>query len=187
MRGTGVSSATITSRRVALTSAEEFAAFWEREFPRLVGALGLHCGDRLVAEELAQEALARVWRDWAAVRDKVSPGAWAQRIGFNLANSYYRRRQAERRATARLGARPDRVDDADVGDQVAVRNALAEMPAAPRAVLVLRFYLVFSVAETAEALAMPQGTVMTHTSRGIERLRQVFGHSLTIDEGASRP
>jgi RNA polymerase sigma-70 factor (ECF subfamily) len=37
----------------------EFAAFCAEEHPRLVGALSLYCGDRAVAEELAQDALSR--------------------------------------------------------------------------------------------------------------------------------
>jgi DNA-directed RNA polymerase specialized sigma24 family protein len=35
----------------------EFAAFCIKEHPRLVGALSLYCGDRVLAEELAQDAL----------------------------------------------------------------------------------------------------------------------------------
>src|SRR5688500_17429750 len=56
---------------------EVFAEFCRREHQRLVGALGLYCGDFDLAEELAQEALARVWRDWATVQRKDSPAAWA--------------------------------------------------------------------------------------------------------------
>jgi DNA-directed RNA polymerase specialized sigma24 family protein len=33
--------------------------FYRREYPRVVGALSLYCGDRFVAEELAHEALVR--------------------------------------------------------------------------------------------------------------------------------
>ena len=43
--------------------------FCQRVRPRLVGTLGLLCGDRDVGEELAQETLARVWLRWGRVRD----------------------------------------------------------------------------------------------------------------------
>ena len=47
---------------------EEFAAFCRAEQSRLIAALGLYCGDFDVAEEIAQETLARMWRDWDKVR-----------------------------------------------------------------------------------------------------------------------
>ena len=43
--------------------------FCQRVRPRLVGTLGLLCGDRDVGEELAQETLARVWLRWGRVRE----------------------------------------------------------------------------------------------------------------------
>ena len=39
---------------------EDLAAMCEREHPRLVGMLGLYCGDRDAAEDLAQDALVRL-------------------------------------------------------------------------------------------------------------------------------
>lgn len=46
---------------------QDFEALCRREYPRLVGALGLYTGNRAVAEELAQESLARAWRRWPKV------------------------------------------------------------------------------------------------------------------------
>jgi DNA-directed RNA polymerase specialized sigma24 family protein len=80
----------------------EFAAFCVEEHPRLVGALSLYCGDRAVAEELAQDALSRACRDWNKIRHLGSPGAWTHRVAINLANSYFRRAAAETRAKRRL-------------------------------------------------------------------------------------
>ena len=83
----------------------ELIAFCEREYPRLVGSLGLYCGDRHVAEDIAHEALVRVARDWGRVRSMRSPQAWTHRVAINLANSHYRRRQAEPRANERSSPR----------------------------------------------------------------------------------
>lgn len=68
---------------------------------RLVGALTLATGRRAVAEELAQEALVRVWQRWGRVSQLDVPEAWAVRVGLNLAGSWHRRRQAEWRASRR--------------------------------------------------------------------------------------
>lgn len=82
------------------------AAFCRREYPRLVGALSLYCGDADVAEELAQEALIRAADRWPHVGQMDAPGAWVYRVGMNLCGSWFRRKRAERRANARVGAEP---------------------------------------------------------------------------------
>jgi DNA-directed RNA polymerase specialized sigma24 family protein len=93
-------------------SNEGFSAFCAEVHPRLVGALSLYCGERTVAEELAQEALALAFRDWSKVQQTDDGAGWVFRVGFNLCNSHFRRRAAERRANARVRtAMVDRSDN----------------------------------------------------------------------------
>jgi DNA-directed RNA polymerase specialized sigma24 family protein len=49
-------------------------------------------------------------------------------------------------------------------------------------VLVTRFFLGYSVAETAEVLRMPVGSVKTHAHRGMAAMRGALGESVTQDE-----
>lgn len=94
---------------------EELTAMCEREHPRLVGMLGLYCGDAEVAEDLAQEALIRLCRDWRKVRKLDAPDRWLHRVAINLAHSHYRRKTTERRVLSILGNRPQpRGTDADI-------------------------------------------------------------------------
>lgn len=148
-------------------------AFCAEEFPRLVGALGLYVGDEAVAEELAQEALLRACRRWERVSRLESPGGWTWRVARNLATSHLRRRQAERRARARL-ADADRA--AETGDDVAgaqaVRRAVAGLPERQRRVLVLRYFLDWSVAATATELGVSQDAVRSLTKRAVAALRE---------------
>ena len=146
-------------------------AFCARVRPWLVGSLSLYCGDTDVAEELAQDTLARVWDRWPSVRVMVAPEAWAYRVALNLANSHYRRRAAERRATARQV--PLRVvqDREDTADAVTVRQAVARLPKRQRAALVLRYYADLPVAETADLLGCAPGTVKALTHQAIAGLR----------------
>lgn len=114
------------------------AEFCRREHPRLVGALSLYCGDPGVAEELAQEALIRAADRWAQVGQMAAPGAWVHRVAMNLCGSWFRRKRADRRAIARVGAeRPYPPAGVD-GDAVAVREAVARLPVRHRRVVVLR-------------------------------------------------
>jgi RNA polymerase sigma-70 factor (sigma-E family) len=147
--------------------------FCQAEYPRLVGILHAQCGDRGTAEELAQETLVRVWANWAKVSTMESPRAWAHRVALNLATSWFRSRAAQRRALARLDARPIELPntspDSTAGDDV--RRILVEVPERQRTALVLRYYADLSVGEVAIAMGCQPGTVKSLTSQAIARLR----------------
>lgn len=56
-----------------------------------------------------------------------------------------------------------------------VLQALAQLPARQRAVLVLRCYDDLSVSDTANALGIAEGTVKSQTSHALARLRTLLG------------
>ena len=153
-----------------MEQAGDPVALCTRLRPMLVGALSLYCGDRHVAEELAQEMFARVWDRRADVQEVTSPEAWAYRVAINLANSHYRRRQAERRALARMSPE-DAAQPPDSADAVAVRQAVARLPRRQRSAVVLRYFADLSVAQTAQLMGCADGTVKSLTSQGLQALR----------------
>ena len=161
---------------------DALAQFCRREHPRLVGALTLYCNDRATAEDLAQEALARACLHWSRVQGMDAPGAWVHRVAMNLASSALRRKAAELRAHRRAGAGAEPVTDHDVASAVAVGNALAGLRAKQRRVLVLRYYLGFSVEETAGILGLPANTVKTHTRRALEHMRARLHGAVDVEE-----
>ena len=155
-------------------TSREVAEFCRAEHPRLLSALTLYTGDRDLAAELAQEALARAHRNWAAVSRMDSPGGWAHRVAVNLANSSLRRRRYERAAAARAASRlPSGHLDAapSEGGAAEVRDALAALPRRQREALLLRFLLDLSVEQTAERMGCAAGTVRALTAQGVGRLR----------------
>jgi RNA polymerase sigma-70 factor (ECF subfamily) len=150
----------------------ELVALCRREHPRLVGLLGLLVGDRQLGEDLAQETLIRACRDWEKVRGLDRPGAWLHRVGVNLAMSTHRRRRVEQRSLRRLHGREHGVAyDADTATASMVRRATQQLPIDLRAVVVLRFYADLSVADTAEVLGVPEGTVKSRTRQALGQLR----------------
>lgn len=166
----------------------ELAEFCHAEHRRLVGSLSLYCRDRLVAEELAQEALVRVISNWDTVRLLDSPSAWAHRVAINLANSYLRRRLAERRAVRRWSARAARAQPhQDPATVLAVRTAVAGLPKRERAVIVLRFLVDLSVREVSELLGCPEGTVKSLTARALASLRATGLNELREVTDVRRP
>jgi len=110
-----------------------------------------------------------------------APGAYAHRIAVNLATSTFRRRSVERRLGIRWGV-PETVSDPDSATAVAVRQALQQLRPQQRQVLVLRYFLGYSLNETAEVLQMPLGSVKTHAHRGLALLREELGGPVTTGE-----
>jgi RNA polymerase sigma factor (sigma-70 family) len=151
---------------------------------RLVGALTLATGQRAVAEELAQEALVRVWQRWDRVSRLDAPEAWAVRVGLNLATSWHRRRLAEWRANRRTGTAEPATGDDDRAVAVAVQEAVSALPERQRAVIVARYFLGYDVAATAELLGCAEGTVKSSTHQAIARLRTL---GLVEDEDEEVP
>jgi RNA polymerase sigma-70 factor (sigma-E family) len=152
---------------------EDLEAFCHAEYDGLVGLLGLYCGDGFVAEELAQEALARTCRDWRRVRTMSRPDAWLRRVAINLARSRFRRLLAERRANERSHARTGTAHhDPDAAGRVAVREAIAALPHRQKAVLILLYFGDMTMAQVADLLDCPEGTVKSLSHRAIDRLRR---------------
>lgn len=146
--------------------------FCERLYPKVVGTLTLVIGDRMTAEELAQETFVRVWERWPRVRTMDSPEGWTHHVAMNLARSALRRRAAARRAHRRLEAQTAvAMSEADRDDVLAVRDALAALPRKQRDAIVLRYYAGLDVKAAAQALGCAPGTVTSLCHRARQSMR----------------
>lgn len=156
-------------------SREAAGAFCAAQYPRLVGSLALYVGDHAVAEELAQEALLRAFRQWGRVERLDAPQAWVWRVAIDLTNSHFRRRRAEQRASERLRASVRTpADDCDHAWGLAVRQAVAALPQRQRTALILRYYLDLPVEEAARRMDASPDAVRSLTKRAIAALREQF-------------
>lgn len=143
--------------------------FCVRMLPELVGVLTLYCGRRDTAEELAQDVLVRVLARWTRIRGQPNPEAYVVRMALNAANSWFRRRSAERRAYQRSLVREPA--EADAAARIEVRRAVSALPHRQRVAVILRYYSDLSVEETAAAMGCATGTVKAHTAKAIAALR----------------
>lgn len=134
--------------------------------------MSLYTGDRYLAQELAQEALARLCRDWKKVRRMDNQDAWIYRVAINLANSSFRRRAIERRVREQMGSIEPRSIDPPSADGLALREALSLLPRRQRTALILRYYADMPFTNIAAAMDAPEPTVKSWTRRGLERLRK---------------
>lgn len=164
---------------------EELAAFCEREHTRVLGILTLYVGDVHQAEELAQDALVKLCKNWPRVRAMARPEAWLTTVAMNLARSMFRRRYAARRALARHGPEPSTLQH-EHADVLAVRDAVAALPRRTREAVIHRWFLGRSVHETAQAMDCAEGTVRSLTSRGLSALREQGHLDADDDQTPSR-
>jgi RNA polymerase sigma-70 factor (sigma-E family) len=154
----------------------EFDEFVLARQQRMLRTAYLLCGDWHLAEDLTQNALAKVYVGWARIQRVDNVDAYVHRMLFRTYIDTYRRRRKQEILSAVV---PDVADQADVTDRGDVRTALlaalAQMTPRYRAVLVLRFWEDRSIGEAAEALGISEGSVKSHTHRGLHQLRSVLG------------
>jgi RNA polymerase sigma-70 factor (ECF subfamily) len=157
----------------------EFSDFYRANWSSLAQALTFAVGDRDLAVEVTDEAMARAYSRWRKLRGYDSPAAWVYRVGFNLAMSHRRRlahrlrwvqRQASE-ATPTTGAG----DPMPITDP-AIRTALLDLAPQFRSVVVCRLLLDWSVAETATALGVGPSTVRTRLHRALQKLHVTLEH-----------
>jgi RNA polymerase sigma-70 factor (sigma-E family) len=131
------------------------------------------CGDWDRAEDLLQTALTKLYIAWPRVRRDGREDAYVRQIIVRANLDEVRRPWWRRERPGLEGIDPPApVQDLDTcGDLVA---ALQSLPPMQRSVVVLRHWLGLSVAETAADLRISEGTVKSHSSRGLERLRSEF-------------
>lgn len=173
-----------------------FDAFVAANLDGLARTAYLITWDEHEAEDLVQESLIKVARRWERVAAMQQPLAYTRRVLVNLALDGSRRRSRRRdeldRPVAAVGGRRDLAtggDHADLG-LVGLRAELIEGVAAlaprQRAVVVLRYFVDLSEAETARALGCSVGTVKSTAARALARLRERLEPQNTSTGGRER-
>jgi len=140
-------------------------------YRRLLALAVLVTDDRATAEDLVQEAFARL--HGRALADPERALAYLRSTVLNLSRSRLRRLR-----TARKHERPDdrllpsAEDDVILrDDQRAVLDALRTLSPRQRQALVLRYWEDMTEAQVAAAMGLSAGAVKSHTSRGMAALR----------------
>jgi len=151
------------------------------EIPRLRRYARALTGDTQRADDLVQDTLERALVKWALWRQGSSLRAWLFAIMHNTWVNQVRAPQAvDYRAGDDL---PEVGQRASQDEMLALRDlerALLHLPAEQREVLLLIGLDELSYAQTASALAIPVGTVMSRLARGRARLRALLAGETAI-------
>ena len=160
----------MTARDAAYT---DFVAARQTHLRRIAYAI---CGDWHRADDLLQTALVKLYVAWPRVQHQGKEEAYVRRIMVRAHIDETRR--PWRRETAGLdGHDPAAREDLPSEERSALFDALQQLPLMQRKVVVLRHWLGLSVAETADELGIGEGTVKSHTSRGVEKLKAALAES----------
>jgi RNA polymerase sigma-70 factor, ECF subfamily len=149
------------------TESGGFEAFYLREYHAVVRLAYALSGSRLAAEDIAQEAFLRAFRDWEAIRH---PSAWVRKVTVRGAGRTAHRRFLEARALARvLAGRGPAVAELPEED-AEVWRAVRALPRRQAQVIALRYVADAPVAEIARTLGLAEGTVKAQLHRGRQAL-----------------
>jgi RNA polymerase sigma-70 factor (ECF subfamily) len=135
------------------------------------------------ADDVVQEAFVKAYHTITGLRGDASFRSWLLAIVANETRNLHRSRKRRDGLAVRAAARegtgvgPDTPTESALADErrAALVRALRGLDERLREVMVFRFLLDLSEAETAQVLGCPTGTVKSRTSRGLAKLRATLG------------
>jgi RNA polymerase sigma-70 factor (ECF subfamily) len=142
-----------------------FEYFYLQEYPKVVALAHVLSGSRMGAEDIAQEAFLRAYRDWDRVGSYEHQAAWVRRVAANLATSGLRRRVVEVRALTRLASRRQPAVDPLAAGDGEFWAAVRTLPRRQAEAVALYYFQDLSVQQTATALGCAEGTVKSHLAK----------------------
>jgi RNA polymerase sigma-70 factor (ECF subfamily) len=171
----------------ATADSEAMREVWRRHGTALMRfALKLTLGDKQRAEDIVQETLLRAWRHPEVVgTGERAIRSWLFTVTRHVAIDMWRSRS--RTEEVMDDEQADLADPAEPIEQAItgldVRAALGQLTIEHRQVIVEMYCNGRSVAEIADALGIPEGTVKSRAYYGLRQLRQV----MTAASGDLRP
>lgn len=153
-----------------------FDSFFASEYDRVVRSLLLAFGDRLTAEDAAQEAFSLALVPWSRVSQIDRPEAWVYVVALR-----YGRRRAKRLS---LSSPPsfsgqDSGEETDFTNRIVIVDLLARLAPRQRQAVVLRYHADLTLEQVAAALGCRVGTVKATLNQALDRLRELSqGESL---------
>lgn len=155
------------------TEAIDFESIYDQYATDVLRVCYYYLGDRHKAEDICQEVFVRLLThtpDFSSGNEK----AWLLKVALNLCRDYWRgswiKRVVLNHPAFELIPAEDEMDHAIQRQDV--MSAINGLSPPFKEVILLYFYQGYSIAEIAEILQLPEGTVASRMYRAKERLAQ---------------
>jgi RNA polymerase sigma-70 factor (sigma-E family) len=162
-----------------------YSEYVEFRLPALRRLALVLCQDRHRADDLVQQAVIRVYVQWAKASAADNTDAYVNAI---LVREFLHERRSgwTRRVSVTDQVPEAPILTADRDDLMDLQAAVAALPPGQRAALVLRYYCDLNVDQTAAALGCSPGTVKSQTAKAIAALRSRLNGGAAITTAGSQ-
>lgn len=144
-----------------------FEDFYVSSASRIRRTLSVILGDSELAGDATDEAMTKACERWNRISRFENPAGWVYRVGLNWAKRQIRRSSYDVTPLAE----PTRTGEPAIPDP-SLWKALDRLSTDHRTVVVLRYSEDWSVAQIADALGIPAGTVKSRLHRALKQLRE---------------
>jgi RNA polymerase sigma-70 factor, ECF subfamily len=175
----------------AKNNPKVFGELYDQYYPRIFGYIFRITGDYAVACDITSETFLKVWMKIGGFRWKgFSISSWIFKIATNELNQYFRKKKYTPHTLLDLAiidrdtrANPPYVNDStnetitrlDQAEEfMNLHRELTMLPSKYQTVIALRYFEEMSIAQISQILAKKEGTVKSHLSRGLDRLKNNF-------------
>lgn len=160
---------------------EPFAEFFAENYSTVFGFARMRVNSHHDAEAIASEAFRIAWENFERTGELSI--AWTKRVVWNLAGDHYRHRDRETRRHEAL--KQQRIVEQSAHDKHAfddisepLTQAMRDLPAQYRDVLVLSYWHDLSTKEIAQVLGSQHDAVRKQLSRARHQLAENLGESI---------
>jgi len=156
------------------TAAAELVDIYYKKIYLFMRRLG---HDRQASEDLTQESFLNAWHHIAQLRDGKALNGWLYRIAGNVSKLYWRKHKGKKTVTFEgfdfsdsANAQHDKVERNEQLEQL--KNAVARLPIRLRQTIVLHYIQQLTIAESADAAGVREGTFKSRLNRALTALRK---------------
>ena len=159
--------------RAMMGDHDAFAELARVSIGRLFVVARLILRDTAAAEDATQEALVAAWRHIRGLRDADRFEAWLHRLLVNACHREARRNRRRGAIELHVAALEAPQPDPNLGllDRDQLERGFRDLDTDQRAVIVLHYYLGYSLDDAALVLAVPPGTVRSRLHRATQAMR----------------
>jgi RNA polymerase sigma-70 factor (ECF subfamily) len=166
-------------RRCQRGDAAAFEALFDQYSRNVLQKAYLMTGNRAAAEDILQEAFTQTFRAIDQLKEPLAFSSWLYRITVRAARKYMHRESTVQHTEARAASDwkvSEPAPDHKIVNRQLVWAAIEKLPEHYRVVVVLHYFDDRSVAEIADIMEAPTGTVKSWLHRARAALAAELGH-----------